>query len=117
MTADEGNLHSATEAELLETIGRQLLSGTFQGRRLSPSEYADVGRAWLNNSLPVLREKICDNPVIQSQLLSTGAAVRNAAAVEILDAVLHDVFSGIHVSTISHAVLCFGLYKLCGVSP
>jgi hypothetical protein len=108
-----GDLNELTEERAFQALGRALLSETVGASRLSGADAEESGRAWFGSVLPVLRQHICQNAKVQEVLMSESAMLRNAAIVATLDAALDRVFSGIPVTTISHAVIVYGIHELC----
>jgi hypothetical protein len=116
MTEDK-KLQSLTEEEAFRDLGRALLAGTFGASRLTDPEAEESGRAWYKSVRPVLAERLCNNETITQSLRTENATLRNAVIVAAVDAALQGAFAGIPITTITHAVVVYGLHKLCGVAP
>jgi hypothetical protein len=98
-------------------LGKALLGDTFGATRLSDAEAEESGLAWLKSVLPILRERICNNAEIHRLFRSEGALLRNSVLTTVLDTTLNGLFGGIPVTTISQAVIAYGLHELCSGLP
>jgi hypothetical protein len=114
--AENEELQNLTEEKAFRDLGRALLAGTFGASRLTDSEAEESGRAWYKSVLPVLKERICGNEAITKLLRTEDATLRNAVLVAAVDAALQGVFASIPITTITHAVVVYGLHRLCGGS-
>jgi hypothetical protein len=113
MKEENDRLMAMTEDEIFAEIGRTLLSDQFGAVRLSDTEAARAGRSWFQSVLPSIRERICGKPALEAHLTGNVAAARNAALLAILDTLLSGMFAGFPVATISHAVVIYGIHKVC----
>jgi hypothetical protein len=106
-----------TDDDAFAALGYALLEEQFGSRRLSYEDALDIGRRWFQSVLPTLRLHICGNKLIEEALLTPAAQARNAAIVAALDAALAKRFNNIPVTTVSHAVICYGIHRLCENPP
>ena len=113
MRAERDQLIEMTEDEIFAQIGRTLLADEFGAVRLNNHEAARAGRSWFESVLPSIRSRICGNAAIEAHLTGNIAAARNAALLAVLDTCLNGMFAGFPVATISHAVVVYGIHKIC----
>lgn len=110
---DQRDFQDMSEPQLFAEIGRALLGKTLGTTRLSEAEAEEAGRAWFRSVLPILKERICGSEQIRKELTSPKSQLRNSAVVVVLDTLLSGLFHGVPVTSISQAVLCYGLSVLC----
>ena len=111
------DLQNLTEEKAFRDLGRALLAGTLGASRLTDSDAEESGRAWYETVLPILKERICGNETITKLLRTEEATLRNAVVVAAVDAALQGIFAGIPITTITNAVVVYGLHRLCGSLP
>jgi hypothetical protein len=114
MNSEHDRLMAMTEDEVFAEIGSALLDEQFGAVRPSRDEAARAGRSWFISVLPSIRKRICGDPVIKAHLMGDTAAARNTAVLAILDTYLAGMFSGFPMATISHAIVLYGVHKICG---
>jgi hypothetical protein len=114
MGAEHDRLMAMTEDEVFAEIGSAILDEEFGAVRPSRDEAARAGRSWFKSVLPSIQKRICGDAVIKAHLTGDTAAARNTALLAILDTYLVGMFAGFPVATISHAVVLYGVHKICG---
>lgn len=106
-------LKNVTEQQLFAEIGHALLRGTLGSTQLTPEEEAEAGRSWFESVLPSIRSRICGNKQIDDLLLSPAAQSRNTAIIAAIECSISGLFNGVPVITVAHAIVCYGIIKIC----
>lgn len=105
--------NSLDESAIFAEIGFALLGDNFGAIRLTKEEAARAGKNWLVSVIPTIRKHICGNAGIEKHLFEPLATTRNAALIAAIDAALTGLFSNVPLISIAHAVVCYGVKKIC----
>jgi hypothetical protein len=101
------------ENAIFTEIGFALLGENFGATRLTKEEAYRAGKNWFASVLPTIRKRICGNPAIEKQLFEPVATARNAALIAVIEGAINGLFTNVPVLSITHAIICYGVKRIC----
>lgn len=112
MSVDKELLNMSVDELDLE-IGRALLGGELGSKDISDRELRTTARRWLESNLVNFRDTICNNEIVQQQLMADESKSRNELFTAVADALMK--MSGIAVpfTTLAARLIHYGLNKIC----